>query len=372
MSHLLSPFEWDGIRVANRVAMSPMTRSRAGVEMTANSLMAEYYAQRASAGVIVTEGTFISPQAVGWRQAPGIWSDEQVAGWRLVTEAVHRSDTPIFLQLWHTGRASHSDFHDGELPVAPSPIKLEGDPMPTPSGEKKERETPRPLETDEVAQVVEDYRRAADQAKRAGFDGVEIHAANGYLIDEFLQSKTNHREDRYGGSVANRFRFLREVVEACQSVWPQPRVGVRISPNGEFNDMGSPDFRDTFVYVAEQLAAYDLAWLDVLDGLQFGFHELGEPVTLAELREVYGGRMMGNCGYDQRAAEEAIQAGHADLIAFGRPYISNPDLVERFANGWDFNEEAPREVWYSFDPHGYVDYPTYEQGVTQNTKQTLR
>lgn len=339
--------------------------------MTANALMAEYYSQRSSAGVIITEGTFISPQAVGWRQAPGIWSDKQVEGWRLVTEAVHLNDTPIFLQLWHTGRASHSDFHNGELPVAPSPVKLEGDQVHTPSGEKKDHETPRALETDEIAKVVADYQHAAEQAKRAGFDGVEVHAANGYLIDEFLQSKTNHRDDRYGGSVENRFRLLREVVEACQSVWPQSRVGVRISPNGEFNDMGSPDFRETFTYVAKQLDTYNLAWLDVLDGLKFGFHGLGEPITLAELRGSYHGRMMGNCGYDQKAAEEAIRAGHADLVAFGRPYISNPDLVERFANGWEFNEEAPREVWYSFDPAGYIDYPTYE-GSSPGMKETLR
>ncbi len=262
------------------------------------------------------------------------------------------------MQLWHCGRASHSSFHrNGELPVAPSAIKLNGEYIHTPIG-KQPFETPRALETAEIGQIVEDYRQAAEMA---GFDGVEIHAANGYLIDQFLQSKTNHRTDKYGGSIENRYRFLKEVVEAVLTVWPANRVGVRLAPNGNYNDMGSPDFRETFIYVAKQLNAYSLAYLHAVDGLAFGFHELGEPMSLAEFRSVWAGPLMGNCGYEQSTAETAIQEGNADLIAFGRPFISNPDLVERFANGWPLNPPADMKIWFSFEKEGYTDFPTYEE-----------
>ncbi|TWU01296.1 alkene reductase [Stieleria varia] len=360
--HLLSEFQWGGLTAKNRVVMSPMTRGRAGATMTANSMMAQYYAQRASAGVIITEGTFVSQEAVGWNHAPGIWTDQQGDAWKQVVHAVHEKEgTPIFLQLWHTGRASHSDFHNGSLPVAPSPIRHEGDAIHTPSGHKKPHEIPRALKTDEIPRLVEDYRKAAERAKFAGFDGVEIHSANGYLLDEFLQSKTNHRTDQYGGSVENRFRLLREILDACQKVFDASRIGVRISPNGSFNDMGSPDFRETFLYAAEQLNKVPLAWLDVLDGLAFGFHELGEPITLSDIRGVYRGRLMANCGYDREQAEKVIKDGLADFVAFGRPYLSNPDLVERFANGWELNDVAPQRVWYSRGAQGYIDFPTYRE-----------
>jgi N-ethylmaleimide reductase len=208
--------------------------------------------------------------------------------------------------------------------------------------------------------VVEDYRQAAARAKAAGFDGVEIHGANGYLIDEFLQSKSNQRSDRYGGSLENRYRFLKEIVEAVTTVWPADRVGVRLSPNGVYNSMGSPDFRETFLYVAAQLNQFGLAYLHLLDGLAFGFHEQGEPMTLAEFRQVFTGPIIGNCGYSQTEAESAIAEQKADLIAFGRPFISNPDLVERFTNGWPLNPVADTSVWYSFDRQGYTDYPVYQ------------
>ncbi|MGB7347186.1 MAG: alkene reductase [Pirellulaceae bacterium] len=364
---LLSEFQWDGLTASNRVVMSPMTRGRAGETMTANSLMARYYAQRATSGVIITEGTFISQEAVGWNHAPGIWTDEQGDAWKQVTGAVHEhQSTPIFLQLWHTGRASHSDFHHGSLPVAPSAIRHEGDSIHTPSGEKKPHETPRALETNEIPRLVEDYRKAAQRAKSAGFDGVEIHSANGYLLDEFLQSKTNHRTDQYGGSLENRYRLLSEILDAVQTVFDASRIGVRISPNGSFNDMGSPDFRETFLYVAKQLNETKLAWLDVLDGLAFGFHELGEPISLKDIREVYDGRLMANCGYDRDQAEQAIVDGLADFVAFGRPFISNPDLVERFANDWELNEVAPQSVWYSPGPQGYTDFPTYQENEVKS------
>jgi 2,4-dienoyl-CoA reductase-like NADH-dependent reductase (Old Yellow Enzyme family) len=207
---------------------------------------------------------------------------------------------------------------------------------------------------------VDDYRRAAERAKRAGFDGVEIHAANGYLIDEFLQSKTNHRTDAYGGSVETRYRLLKEVIEGITSVLPARRIGVHLSPNGAYNDMGSPDFREQFTFVAGQLDRFGLAYLHVVDGLAFGFHKLGEPMTLAEFRKVFHGPLMGNCGYTKDTAEAAIGAGNADLISFGRPYISNPDLVERFKNDWPLAEPAPMSDWYSpIGAKGYTDFPTY-------------
>lgn len=359
-AELLSAFDLHGRSLRNRVVMAPMTRSRAGEERQPNSLMAEYYVQRASAGLIITEATVISMQGIGWRNSPGIYSDEQTEAWKKVVDEVHAKDTPIFLQLWHCGRASHSSFHqDQSLPVAPSAIKISEGHIMTPTG-KHSYETPRALETDEVLQVVEDYRRAAERAKEAGFDGVEIHGANGYLIDQFLQSKTNHRTDRYGGSLENRYRLLEETLRAILTVWPSSGVGVHISPNGVFNDMGSPDFRETFLYVAKQLNQHRIAYLHVVDGLAFGFHELGDAMNLPEFREVFEGPLMGNCGYTQETAEAAIRANHADMISFGRPFISNPDLVERFANGWPLNPQADQKVWYSFDEVGYTDFPRYQ------------
>ncbi|MBO1347315.1 MAG: alkene reductase [Hormoscilla sp. GUM202] len=361
MTELLSPFDLRGLPLKNRVVMAPMTRGRAGVERMPNALMAEYYAQRAAAGLMITEATVISQQANGWQNSPGIYSDEQGEAWKQVVDAVHAKGTPIFLQLWHCGRASHSSFQEnGELPVAPSAIKLNEEYIHTPIG-KQPYETPRALETQEIALIVEDYRQGALRAKKAGFDGVEIHAANGYFIDQFLQSKTNHRTDKYGGSIENRYRFLKEVLESVLTVWSPNLVGVRLAPNGSFNDMGSPDFRETFLYVAEQLDAYSLAYIHVMDGLAFGFHELGEPMSLAELRSVWKGPLMGNCGYEQSTAEAAIQEGNADLIAFGRPFISNPDLVDRFANGWPLNPPADMQIWFSFEKEGYTDFPTYKE-----------
>jgi N-ethylmaleimide reductase len=356
---LFTPFALKGLPLKNRIVMSPLTRSRAGVQRLPNKLMAEYYAQRSTAGLIVSEATVVSKQGIGWLNSPGIYADEQAEAWKQVVEAVHRKGTPMFLQLWHCGRASHAAFHEnGDLPVAPSAIKIENDFSHTPQG-KQPYETPRALETAEIPAIVEDYRQAAERAKTAGFDGIELHAANGYLIDQFLQSKTNHRTDRYGGSVENRYRFLDEIVNAVLTVWPSHRVGVHLAPNGSFNDMGSPDYRETFLHAARQLDRYDLAYLHLVDGLEFGFHHLGEPMTLADFREVYRGVLMANCGYTQETAEAAVRSGLADLIAFGRPFLSNPDLVERFANGWPLNPLADMKLWYSFDAAGYTDFPRY-------------
>lgn len=357
---LFQRFTLGDLVLRNRVVLAPMTRARAGVERLPNSLTVKYYSQRSSAGLIVTEGTSISEEALGWNESPGIYTDQMVDAWKPVVDAVHEAGSVIFLQLWHCGRASHSSFHQGQLPVAPSAIKLNGEYIHTPTG-KQSYEVPRALETSEIPRVVRDYQLAAERANRAGFDGVEIHGANGYLVDEFLQSKTNHRTDAYGGSIENRFRFLKEIIDAVTSVCPPHRVGVRLSPNGVFNDMGSPDYREQFTYVASQLDHYPLAYLHVMDGLAFGFHSFGEPMTLADIRKVFHGPLIGNCGYTKETANEAISAGNADLIAFGRPYISNPDLVERFEHGYPLAEPAPMTDWYTpGGEKGYTDFPSFK------------
>ncbi len=359
-SMLLTSYKLGNITLKNRVIMAPLTRSRAGEERMPNDLMKQYYLQRASAGLIITEATVISKQGCGWVNSPGIYSDEQMEAWKPITQALHEKETPIFLQLWHCGRASHSSFQENnQLPISASAIKLNGEYIHTPIG-KQPYEAPRALETEEIPRIVEDYRLAAERAKKAGFDGVEIHGANGYLIDQFLQSKTNQRTDKYGGSIENRYRFLQEIIEAILTVFPAHQVGVRLSPNGIFNDMGSPEYRELFIYVAKQLNSYGLAYLHLLDGLGFGFHELGEPMNLKDFRDVFDGTLMGNCGYTKESAEDSIKGGNADVIAFGRPFISNPDLVERFTNNWPLNPEADLKIWYSFEPEGYIDFPTYQ------------
>ena len=348
----------DGMTFSNRIVMAPMTRSRAGEARIPNRLMAGYYAQRADAGLVITEAAVISEQGIGWLNSPGIYNDEQVAGWREVVDAVHEKGGKIFLQFWHCGRASHRYFFEDErLPVAPSAIGISNDHSHTPKGSFP-YETPRALETDEIPAIVEDYRRAAARAREAGFDGVEVHSANGYLLDQFLQAKTNQRDDAYGGSMENRYRLLGEVVEAVKGVFPAERISVRLSPNGVFNDMGTPEYRELFPYVIGCLEAAGIGILHVMDGLGFGFHELGEPVTLEEVRPLFTGLLIGNVGYTQESAEQAIAAGHADMIAFGRPFIANPDLVERFRKGMPLAPEADMSTWYSSGGEaGYTDWP---------------
>jgi N-ethylmaleimide reductase len=317
--------------------------------------MAEYDVQRAGAGLLITEATVISKQGIGWIDSPGIFTDAMVEGWRKVTEKVKPAGTPIFLQLWHCGRASHSDFHDGNLPVSASAVKLNGDHIHTPLGSKP-YETPRPLTVDEINATVDDYRKAAENAKAAGFSGVEVHGANGYLINQFLDATTNHREDQYGGSVENRFRFFREVLDAVLEVWPPDQVGARISPNGVFNDMGCDDYRELFLYVAKEINKLKLGYLHIMDGLAFGFHEKGTPMTLAEFRPLFQGAIIGNCGYTKETAEERIAEGNADIIAIGRPFITNPDLPERYRNNWPLNPYDDMSLWYTSGPEGYTDY----------------
>ncbi len=354
----LQPVKLGAVECANRIALAPMTRCRAGVERVANEMMAEYYCQRASAGLLITEATVVSEQGIGYINTPGIYTEEMAEGWKRVVERVHGVGGRIALQLWHCGRASHSDFHGGELPVSASAVRLNGDHVYTPKG-KKAYETPRELELSEIPGVVEDFRRGAERARGAGFDAVEVHAANGYLLDQFLQSRTNRREDGYGGSVEKRYRLLREVVEVVSGEMGADRVGVRISPNGVFNDMGSPDFREQFLYVAGELNGKGLAYLHVVDGLGFGFHQQGEAMRLEEFRAVFGGALVGCCGYTRETVQKALARGSADMIAIGRPYITNPDLVERFARGLPLEPYTDMTRWYTPGAEGYTDYSTY-------------
>jgi N-ethylmaleimide reductase len=356
--NLFEPLQMGDLTLKNRIVMAPMTRGRSGSERIPNELMAQYYFQRASAGLLITEATVVSAQGNGWIGSPGIYTDRMVDGWRIVTQKLKPTGTPIFLQLWHCGRASHSDFHDGALPVSASAVKLNGDQIHTPLG-KKDYEIPRALTAEEIKTTVNDYRTAAANAKEAGFHGIEVHSANGYLINQFLDSKTNLRADSYGGSLENRYRFLKEVMSAVLEIWPAQRVGVRLSPNGVFNDMGSPDFRETFLYVIKALNKLNLGYVHIMDGLAFGFHEQGEPMTLAEFRAEYEGIIMGNCGYTKEMADERIAAGHADLAAFGRPFITNPDLPERLKNNWPLNPSEDMTFWYTSGAEGYTDYKPY-------------
>ena len=359
MTGLFDPISIGNLECKNRIVLAPMTRGRAGTERIPNELMAEYYYQRSGAGLIITEATSVSEQGLGWNESPGIYTDAMVEGWKKVTEKLKPTGTPIFLQFWHCGRASHSDFHNGELPVSASAVKIDGDHIHTPLGSKP-YETPRALTVDDIKAVVDDYRQAAINAKAAGFSGVEVHGANGYLINQFLDSKTNQRDDEYGGSVENRFRFFKEVLEAVMEIWPSEQVGARISPNGVFNDMGSPDFRETYLYAVKELNKLNLSYLHIMDGLAFGFHEQGEPMTLADFRPVYDGVIIGNCGYSKEDAEQRIADGLADMAAIGRPFISNPDLVERLKNDWPLAPSDDMSKWYTPGPEGYTDYPSYE------------
>jgi N-ethylmaleimide reductase len=358
--HLFVPVRIGAVELKNRVVMAPMTRNRAGEGLVPTELNATYYAQRASAGLIVTEATQVSPRGIGYPSTPGIYTDEQVAGWRRVVDAVHEHGGKIFLQLWHVGRISHPSLQpDGYLPVAPSAIAPEGKVF-TYEGPKP-FVVPRELATDEIPEIVAEFVHGARLARRAGFDGVEIHAANGYLIDQFLQDNSNRRTDAYGGSIENRARFLLEVTEAVVQVWGANRVGVRLSPRGTFNSMGDSDRKATFSYAVEQLARFNLAYLHLVETIAGpGVAALAPGERLApHLRRLFPGPIIANGGYDLAAAETAIASGEADLVAFGVPFIANPDLVERFTAGAPLAEANPA-TFYGGDARGYVDYPALE------------
>lgn len=352
---LLSPVRLGPYLLPNRLVMAPMTRNRAGAGNIPQPMNALYYAQRASAGLIITEATQVSPQGVGYPYTPGIHRIEQASGWRLVTDAVHRRGGHIFLQLWHVGRISHPSLQPGEaLPVAPSAIRPNGDAY-TYQG-LKPFVTPRALETSEISEVIDQYRHGAHLAMVAGFDGVEIHAANGYLPDQFLRDGTNRRTDRYGGSLENRARFLMEIVDAVTAVWGSRRVGVRISPTNPFNDMydSSPDV--TFGHVAERLGKLDLAYLHVVEADEHG-ETTGHKVDFRRLRDLFGGTYIANGGFSYERATETLARGDADLISFGRLFLANPDLPERFVKHAPLNR-PDHATFYEGKESGYIDYPT--------------
>ncbi len=338
------------LKLANRIVMAPLTRGRAGDSRTPNALMAEYYSQRASAGLIISEGVAISERAYGWGGSPGIYTKAHVEGWKKVTDAVHRKNGRIFLQLWHTGRVSHPHFQNGVTPIAPSAVAANGDAY-TPLG-KEPYVTPRAMTQQDIDATIEEYVRATELSKEAGFDGVEIHAANGYLIDQFIRDGSNQRKDAYGGSISNRLRFLLEVTEAVVGAWSPDRVGVRLSPTNAFNSMSDSNPDATFTSAAAALNKYGLAYLHVLDE---DSDDRGPDRTALKMRKTYAGTYMLNQNYDFRSGTDAIKAGHADLISYGRHYISNPDLVERFRRGIPLSALDPATL-YRGGVKGYTDY----------------
>ncbi|UEM06505.1 alkene reductase [Skermanella rosea] len=354
-SDLFHPVKLGPYTLANRIVMAPLTRSRANKEDAPFALHAQYYGQRATAGLIISEATQISRQGKGYAYTPGIHSEAQVAGWKQVTNAVHAKGGRIFLQMWHVGRISHPSLQEnGALPVAPSAIKPEGKAF-TEEGFVP-FVTPRALDLDEIPGIVEQYRTAAGNAKRAGFDGVEIHAANGYLIDQFLRDGTNKRTDAYGGSIENRARLMLEVTEAVVGVWGGDRVGIRLSPISPANDISDSDPDPVFTYAVEQLNRFGLAYLHLVEGATGASREVTGPVDLRKLRRIFNGLYIANNLIDRDKAIRLRETGEADLVAFGRPFIANPDLVERLRINAPLNE-PDRDTFYGGGAEGYTDYP---------------
>lgn len=349
-SILLSPVKIGAWELPNRMIMAPLTRCRSSQGRVPNALMAEYYAQRATAGLIISEATSVEPMGVGYPDTPGIWSDEQVAGWKQITRAVHAQGGRILLQLWHVGRMSDPLYLNGALPIAPSAIRPAGHvslvrPM-------KDFVTPRALERDEIPGVIEAFRQGAENAQRAGFDGVELHGANGYLLDQFLQDSTNHRTDDYGGPIENRARLMLEAVDATISVWGPDRVGLHLAPKADAHDMGDSDLAATFGYVARAMKARGIAFI-------FTRESQAEPRIFPSLKAQFGGPLIANQQLDQATAEKLILNGDADAAAWGQQFIANPDLVRRFAEGLPLN--TPRsELFYAQGAAGYTDYPFAE------------
>ncbi|MBS1208522.1 MAG: NADH:flavin oxidoreductase [Proteobacteria bacterium] len=354
MTRLFDPIQVGDLNWPNRIVMAPLTRCRADAGRVPNALMAKYYAQRASAGLILSEATSVTPMGVGYPDTPGIWSQEQVEGWKRVTRAVHAAGGRIFMQLWHVGRISDPSFLNGELPVAPSAIAAEGHvsllrPM-------RNYVVPRALETAEIPAIVEAYRQGAENAKAAGFDGVELHGANGYLLDQFLQDSTNHRTDSYGGSIENRARLLLEATDAAISVWGAGRVGVHLAPRGDSHTMGDSDPLATFSYVARELGHRKIAFL-------FARESQDAPRLGPALKAAFGGVYIANQGLTRSTAETLLAAGEADAVAFGKDFIATPDLPLRFLQDAPLNTPRP-ENFYGYgatDPTtGYTDYPTLQ------------
>lgn len=372
MTTLFDPFDLSGLPLSNRIVMAPLTRNRSPRAIP-SPMTATYYAQRASAGLLITEATAISHQGQGYADVPGLYSDEALAGWRTVTDAVHARGGRIFVQMWHVGRISHTSLQPGgQPPVAPSAIQAKAKTYlvhEDGSGSFEPTSMPRALNADELPGIIEDYRRAARAALESGFDGVEIHAANGYLIDQFLRSGSNHRADAYGGSIEHRTRFLFEVVDAVAAVVGSRRTAIRLSPVTPSNDAYDPQPQPLFEHVARGLATRGLAYLHIIEGSTGGprDHQQGDrPFNYTALKQAYrqaGGRgaWMVNNSYDKALADQAVASGAADLVAFGRPFISNPDLVERLRQGAALNE-GDRTTYYGGGAHGYIDYPALDRG----------
>ncbi len=353
MPRLTDPIQIGDLHLPNRIIMAPLTRCRASKGRIPNDMMAEYYRQRANAGLILSEATSVTDMGVGYPNTPGIWSEDQVEGWRKVTQAVHAEGGRILLQLWHVGRISDPVYLDGELPVAPSAIKPEG--HVSLIRPKKEYVTPRALALNEIPELIEAFRRGADNARRAGFDGVEIHAANGYLLDQFLQTNSNQRTDEYGGSIENRARLLMEVTDAVLSVWEPGRVGVHLAPRGDGHDMGDEDPAALFGYVARELGKRKLAFLCARE-------HAAEDSLGPDLKTQFGGAYIANENFDKASAESWLASAKADAVAFGRLYIANPDLAERFAEDESLNEPDPA-TFYASGPEGYTDYPALRRSA---------
>jgi 2,4-dienoyl-CoA reductase-like NADH-dependent reductase (Old Yellow Enzyme family) len=347
---LFTPLQAGAFTLPNRIVMAPLTRCRASAGRVPNAMMADYYASRSSFGLILSEATSVCPTGVGYPDTPGIWSNEQVAGWKTVTDAVHAGGGLILLQLWHVGRVSDPVYLDGQSPVSASAVPPAGHvslirPM-------KPFVTPRALDTAEIPQVIEAYRRGAANAMAAGFDGVEIHGANGYLIDQFLQDTTNHRNDAYGGSIENRARFMMEVTDAVTSVWGADRVGMHIAPRCDAHDMGDSDPAALFRHVATELGRRKLAFLCARES-----HD--QPALGPMIREAFGGVFIANEGFTADSARDLLRSGKADAVAFGKAAIANADLVERIRRGAAWNTPDP-ETFYGSGPKGYLDYPLLE------------
>jgi len=355
-THLFSEGKLGGLQLAHRIVMAPLTRSRSTQPGDIpNNLNAEYYQQRTSAALIISEAAQISPQGKGYAFTPGIYSNEQIAGWRKVTDAVHKNDSRIFLQLWHVGRVSHSSLQaNNSLPVAPSALAPEGQAF-TYEG-MLDFEVPRALETNELPGIVEQYKQAAINAKKAGFDGVEIHAANGYLLEQFLKDGTNLRDDNYGGSIENRVRLTLEVTQVVTEVWGGDHVGIRISPTGTFNSMSDSDPQALYNYLVEQLNPFNLAYLHVVESFAGSARD---SFDFATLRQTFNGAYMANGGYTADLSEQSLKDNKSDFIAFGTLFIANPDLPARLKKGAALND-ADESTFYGGDEKGYTDYPTLE------------
>ena len=356
--HLLSPIQVGPYILRNRMVMAPLTRNRAGAGNVPGPINVIYYTQRASAGLLITEAAQVSPQGIGYPATPGIHSPEQVAGWRLVTDAVHEQGGRIFLQLWHVGRISHPSLQeDGALPVAPSAIAAKGEAQ-TYEGPQP-FVIPRALETNEIPGIIDQFRQGAESALAAGFDGVEIHGANGYLLDQFLRDGTNQRTDAYGGSIENRARLHLEVTKAVVDVWGADRVGIRLSPSGTFNSMHDSNPLATFGYLVTALNRFNLAYLHLLEPSEADLRHGGTAIPTSHFRPIFQGLLMTNGGYDRETAEAAIASGEADLVSFGTLFIANPDLPERFQLNAPLNRPDAAS-FYGGDEKGYIDYPALQ------------